>query len=285
MKPMLACSKIPKLSTLRYPKIASPKLDGIRCLIVDGVCMSRHMKPLPNLHIQRMLGSELNGCDGELMLRVGDFNSVQSGIMSIHGEPNFEYRVFDYWDHKGGFLDRFDKAMEVVEAAKNPDVSTVGQYTCASPEEVTHYWDHWVDEGYEGAILRDPRSEYKHGRSTLKQEWMLKLKTFNDDEGQVVGFEELMHNGNPAEIGELGQTTRSHSQDGKYGGDTLGALVVAWKGHIIKIGTGIGMDQALRKKIWMNRGDYLNRKVTFKYQELSKYGVPRFPTWKGFRDE
>ena len=94
-KPMLACSKIPHLELIAYPVLASPKLDGIRCLAGNGVAFSRSMKRIPNDYVQQVFRElELHGLDGELMLD-GDFNNVQSGIMSVHGRPKFYFNVFD----------------------------------------------------------------------------------------------------------------------------------------------------------------------------------------------
>ena len=48
----------------------SPKLDGIRAIIRDGVVMSRSLKPIPNKHVQRILGNSpgIEGYDGELIV-------------------------------------------------------------------------------------------------------------------------------------------------------------------------------------------------------------------------
>ena len=65
--------------------------------------------------------------------------------------------------------------------------------------------------------------------------------------------------------------------------ETLGALVVKWRDVEFKIGSGYTDVQ--RQDIWENRDKLLGKLVTFQYQELSKYQVPRFPTWKCFREE
>ena len=66
------------------------------------------------------------------------------------------------------------------------------------------------------------------------------------------------------------------------GKDTLGALILATEYGEVTVGTGF--DDATRAKIWRNQSYYLNKTVTYKYQELSKYNQPRFPVFKGFRD-
>ena len=63
-KPMLAATlKSPE--ALKFPVVASPKLDGVRAIIIDGVVMSRNLKPIPNVFVQKIFGHrEFNGFDG-----------------------------------------------------------------------------------------------------------------------------------------------------------------------------------------------------------------------------
>ena len=97
-EPMLAKTAV--LSKIKYPVLASPKLDGIRCLIVKCAAVSRKFKPIPN-HYTRSLFSRasLDGFDGELI--VGNpgapdcYNVTDSGVMTREGEPDVRYYVFD----------------------------------------------------------------------------------------------------------------------------------------------------------------------------------------------
>jgi len=50
MRAMLAAKAT--LESVKYPVYVSPKLDGIRCLVENGVCYSRKWKPLPNKQLQ-----------------------------------------------------------------------------------------------------------------------------------------------------------------------------------------------------------------------------------------
>jgi DNA ligase-1 len=282
---MLASSKIPALSELKYPVVASPKLDGIRCLIIDGEAVSRNLKPIPNQYVRECLAKlDLDGLDGELMLKEGDFNNVQSAFMSSSGKPDFYFNVFDcYTDSHLPFLSREKQAAEIVERCGSDRVRLVPQLVIESEDELQEHYSRWLAQGYEGAIVRQPASPYKFGRSTPKQQWMSKLKVFNDDEALVIGMDELMHNHNEAELDNLGYQKRSHALAGQEGGDMMGALVVSWQGKQFKIGTGFDHEQ--RRRMWRNKEEYIGKQVTFKYQELSKYGIPRFPVFKGVRIE
>jgi DNA ligase-1 len=102
MKPLLAHT-IEDTSKIKYPVYVSVKLDGIRCLIIDGVAVSRSLKPIKNKYIQSCIGKpQYNGLDGEIVvggiLAEDCYRVTNSGVMSSDGEPDFTYHVFDRWD-------------------------------------------------------------------------------------------------------------------------------------------------------------------------------------------
>ena len=275
IKPLKPHSKIPDLDSLTYPVLASPKLDGIRCVIVDGKALSYNQKPIPNKFIRETL-EELCGhlcLDGELMVD-GDFNEVQSVIMSKyhHNQDKFFFNVFDnYSQPDKAFTQRFYDSCIQVKSIDSRHVRIVDHMIVHDSNELVNYWENQLKLGYEGAIVRNPNGRYKFGRSTIKEGLAFKLKKFNDDEAVIVGIEELMHN----------MDTSSHKVENLYGGDTLGSLVVMWGAKEFKIGSGF--DHAERKRLWDQRHELIGKTVTFKYQELSTYGVPRFPVYKGIR--
>jgi len=285
IKPMLAYSKTPDLAEIKYPVYASPKLDGIRCVIMDGKAYSRSMKLIPNKHIQSVLSNyNLDNLDGELMVD-GDFNDVQSSVMSYNTKPKFTYNVFDFVDFGTKFEDRIAKFQAKVQEARllGEHVQEVQQVLIDTPEQLAIFWDQCIKLGYEGAMVRDPKGPYKKGRSTLNQGWLLKLKKWSDDEATIIGFEEELHNTNEAETNILGYQERSHKKDGMVGKGTLGSLIVIWRNKQFKIGSGFTRED--RQNIWDNQEHFFKKKVTFKYQNVTRDGIPRFPIFKGIRYE
>ncbi len=280
MKPMLAAT-LEKLEDAKLPMYVSPKLDGIRCLILGSKAVSRTLKPIPNRFIQEKLKDLPDGLDGELMVK-GDFNTIQSAVMSEDGEPEFYYVLFDVATH-GNYLERYQVLHDTVVEQNNPYLKVVSTMVVDDLEELFRIEAGYVKAGYEGIMLRSIDSYYKLGRSTLKQGWLLKFKRFIDDEALVIDFEEKMTNTNEPEQDNLGHQVRSSKLEGLVPAGTLGAIVVRWKGHIFKIGTGFTANKA--KEIWDNQEKFLHMPVTFKYQELSEYGIPRFPVFKGFRND
>src|SRR5216684_92514 len=76
-KPMLALSKLPDFTKLRFPLLVSPKLDGVRATVQGGRLRSRSLKEIPNKNVQDLFRNLPEGTDGEL----------------IHGQPwNDPYR-------------------------------------------------------------------------------------------------------------------------------------------------------------------------------------------------
>jgi len=274
-KAMLAASKTPELDTLSYPLLASPKLDGIRCIVADGIPFSRNMKRIPNKHVQQtIMALQQHGLDGELMI-AGSFEDVASGIMSADGAPNFYLNVFDnfYLDHLG-YWDRYLKTSEMVQELNSPLIKMVKHELIGSAKELQAFWDQCVAEGYEGAMVRSLDGPYKRGRSTLKQGYLVKLKGWLDDEAEIIDFEELYNNEDAG---------NSKKKENLVPADTLGALVVKWRGLTFRVGSGFSM--AMRTKIWQSKAAYVGKSITFKYQEKTKYGVPRFPIFKTVRED
>jgi len=281
VKPMLSSKHDDK--SVAFPVIVSPKLDGVRCLIMDGTAYSRELKKIPNRFIQAVASTMLHNLDGELMLVDGDFNSVQSAVMSVEGRPDFLFWAFD--------LLLCDRSVPYVERVGLLHGLT-GKYRRLriTPTALVHNHAQlyaqmaaYERSGYEGLMYRQPHSPYKYGRSTPSEGFLVKMKTFHDSEGTLVEFTEKMHNTNTAEKDNLGNTKRSSKKEGMVPADTAGAAIIAWEGHTFKVGFGPGINDKLKKEWWDNRKSLEGSLVTFRYQELSKYGIPRFGKLLGFR--
>jgi DNA ligase-1 len=202
--------------------------------------------------------------------------------MSVQGRPTFSYHVFDNFSLEGTFAER----VACLPAYTQPGgpITIVPQVWVDSPATLLGLEQHWLEQGYEGVILRDPQGKYKHGRSTLKEAGLLKLKRFTDGEAEVIGFEELMHNENAAKTDALGHTERSTSKAGLRPAGTLGALLVRDLATGVEFSIGTGLSASDRDTIWADRGALLGRLVKYKAFNIGAYDAPRFPVFLGFRD-
>lgn len=289
MKPMLAAAT--DGTNLRYPLILSPKLDGVRALVINGIVMSRSLKPIPNPHVQRLFGRrEFEGFDGELI--VGEPNSpdvyrrTTSGVMRLDGQPDVKFHVFDRFTYSGGFIVRLATFRDYVyKVVLSGLVRVVDQIVVNDEEELLKYETAYLADGYEGVMLRDPNGAYKHGRSTLNEGGMMKLKRFEDSEALVLGMQELMSNTNEAVTNALGHKERSTKKEGMVGANKLGALHVKDMRSGVTFDIGTGFDEAMRNYLWVERDRVMGSIVKYKYQPTGIKDKPRFPVFLGFRDE
>jgi len=285
-RPMLA-DTIVDLETLQFPIVCSPKLDGIRCLKINGKALTRKFKPIPNNYIRTIIEKNYpDGIDGEIMIEGCSFNEIQSAVMREAGEPKFTFNAFDLVTYE--LTEPFNERLENLRAlGPLPKLVIVPQFVVESLDQLKKLEQTYLAKGYEGVMIRDPSGPYKCGRSTLNEGYLLKLKRFNDSEARVIGFVELQHNINAKEINELGLSKRSTKKEGKVGADTLGKFLVRdIKTDIeFEVGTGEGLTQELRKKIWDNRNEYYGKIIKYKYQACGVKDKPRFPVWLGFRSE
>lgn len=286
-EPLLAAKK-PVFEKIKFPVIATPKIDGIRCVREDDKALSRSFKPIPNKFVRNVLENILpRGFDGELV--AGDtFCEVSSAIMSHEGEPDFRYKIFDYVRDSldKPYVERLKDMKEFFDA--NPELLTVcipmyGEVV-NSLEELQEVIDRHLSEGHEGTMIRMPNSPYKCGRSSLKEGYLVAIKHFEDAEATVIGFKEAMHNANEAEEDAFGRTERSSKKENMVAKGTLGALLCKTpEGIEFKIGTGKGLTQELRQEIWDNQDKYLGQLVKYRFQPHGVKDKPRVGSWLGFR--
>jgi DNA ligase-1 len=286
---MLA-GKCTDVTKLKFPVLASLKLDGVRCLVIGGKLMSRTLKLIPNNKVQELLAGLPEGLDGELIL--GDptaSDAYRKTVSAVMGDGNditgLRYWVFDNFEIKGGFSDRLSFVRNY--SYKNTAVKPLPHVHCDCVEDLNAFEEKAVDGGHEGAMVRSLDGPYKQGRSTEKEGFLLKIKRFEDAEARIIGFEERTHNGNEAKKNAVGRTERSTSMEGLTGRGDLGALIVrgingTYKGVEFKIGTGY--DDKERLDIWAKRGMMMGMIIKYQYFPLGSKDKPRFPTWLGTRD-
>jgi DNA ligase-1 len=253
------------LDKIKYPVFAQPKLDGIRCLVKGDQVISRTGKSIPNDHIRAVLSAERfeNWVDGELLIPGGDFNEVQSAVMSRDGKPNFQFVIYDVAVDNTFFLDR----LEILNKINvNDNISVIKSTRLWDHSQLMQYKKECMYHKFEGVMLRNPNSFYKHGRATNTQGELLKIKDFLDAEATIVDIiERFDKNKNPC--------------------DTAGALVLDWNGVRFKAGFGKGTTDLVKDLMWSNKSVWIGSQCTFTYQELSAKGVPRFPKFLRLRDE
>jgi DNA ligase-1 len=163
------------------------------------------------------------------------------------------YLVFDAPSHPGAFEDRLDAVKQLVKGA--PYAKAIRHYRCKGEGHMVNELEVIESRGGEGLMLRAPESEYEGRRSRT----LLKVKTFHDSEARIVSY----YPGKGKHKGVIGG----------FHVETLGdpALGIR-KGVKFKLGTGL--TDAERK-----HPPRVGSVITFRYQELSDSGTPRFASF------
>ena len=285
-KPMLA-AKCGDHVALPFPMLATPKLDGIRCLKVGGKALTRSFKPVSNRFVREWIEANLpDGVDGELVLRGGTFSQTTSAIGARDGEPDFVFHVFDFVND-GLDVPYACRMRELVRLPEWDRVVKVLPVEIRDAAELEAFEEKCLSEGYEGVMVRTPDSPYKCGRSTEREAWLLKIKRFEDAEAVVVETYEGMTNQNEAGVDAFGRTKRSMAQAGMVGRGELGGFVVrhAQSGVQFRLGYNHVLGGVDRVSLWSRRESLVGRLVKFKHQPSGAKDAPRFPKFVGFRED
>jgi DNA ligase-1 len=136
---------------------------------------------------------------------------------------------------------------ELFRTRKLPFARYLYQSRCEGLDDLRRELAHVESLGGEGLMLRQPGSCYEAGRSSS----LLKVKTFHDAEGYVVDH---------------------LPGKGRHTG-RLGAVVVELpNGLTFSVGTGFSDAQRQNPPA-------VGSLITYRYQELTDRGVPRFPSF------
>lgn len=191
---MLAVS-VADAGPLRFPLLASPKIDGMRVSITDRGPVTRSGALLPNDRFRAYLDrDELRGLDGELTF--GDpvaADVVQRSIgagMSRKGpapERGLSFWAFDSFAHpERPFTERYRESSRAVKRAGLPLVHIVPQTRVRSVEEMNEVETRFLGLGFEGAVLRRPDARYYFGRIKPHTQALLKVKRREVMTGEIV---------------------------------------------------------------------------------------------------
>ena len=289
-RPMLA-GKVSDVNALKYPVLASQKLDGVRATVQGGKLMSRSLKPIPNRYVQEMFAWLPEGIDGELIL--GDptakdaYRQTVSVVMS-DDKPADDIRlhVFDMFG-AAGFQSRLEGALFV---ARNPcpgqgDVEAVPHTLIHCAEELLALEALWLAEGHEGVMVRSLDGPYKQGRSSEREGYLLKLKQFVDSDAEVLNAFELEHNENEAKTNALGRTERSTAKAGKVLSGLMGGLNVRDCVTGVEFAIGTGFDANDRKTLWEQRDTLPGKILKYKHFPSGSKDKPRHPVFLAWRSK
>jgi len=271
--PMLAQKYKERAKHIVWPAFIQPKLNGVRCLVERKAgkitFWSRKSKQYKNFNLymeQEFLSFMRDGdiLDGE-MYNHGDmtFQELMS-LIKDEKHPELDklkkyvkFHCYDAPDTKLGFKDRYFEYRNEIPNGLNY-LRLVFTVAVKNEKEVAKYHAQFMEEGYEGSIIRSGGNEPYNFQYRDNQ--LQKNKDFMDDEFEIVGCDE---------------------GTGKDEGKAI---------FVCRIKTGLefsvrckGVD-AVRQEQWTNRKKYMGLELTVRYQCLSDDGIPIFPVGIIVRD-
>lgn len=296
-KPMLASVYADTVTQPAF-SFVSEKLDGVRCIFIDGVAYSRRLIPFPNIFLQKAAQDYplLDRMDCEIIVgNKYDKDVLQKSVGFSMGfctskevDYNFTIYVFDIVNGDK-FSQRVERLKELFSNKQHglPLFAEYVEHLIVSPAELAEtstecYAEDIVNNGGEGVMINDGDALYHYGRNTTKYSPPLqKLKKFKDLDATVIGFEQLFSNRNQPRSDNLGYTLRSTMKSGMEPMNMLGSIRVEAYGSEFSVGSGWTNEE--RKKLWNDRENLVGRVAKVKYFTLGKNGTPRFPTFIGWR--
>lgn len=274
-----------------YNLWASPKLDGFRCIIHQGQAVSRNLKPIPNEFVQAKLKGLPEGTDGELVCGSptgeGVFNRTSSGVTARDGEPNFMFWVFDNWAYNtADWRTRYAATSKALNELKSTHVCMVPHATVPAMRDLLSLERMFLDEGYEGMMVRRGDLPYKFGRSTPRSGHLWKLKRFRDGEVLITDVYEGVTNTNVPTRAPDGSIERSTMKAGLLPNGQVGTIIGKdlQTGETITMSAG-RMTHTERRRYFLDKNAILGKIAKYKAFDYGAVDAPRFCTFQGFRTE
>lgn len=265
--PMLAHTWAKKKHLVEFPVLVQPKFDGTRMLYNSAIGhWSRQGKPyIPEVVAHIDFDTQGLTLDGELILPNGySFQDTVRAIKKFRPDvsPKLIYRVYDIVDEKITTVTRMGMLRDFVAdvVADDPNTPIVGTptYAVRSEEALQVVHQQFLGEGYEGTMIRTVHGAYTPGQRSPS---LLKLKDFDDDEFEIVGFTDGV---------------------GKDAGTIIFECTTPIGATFMARPMGTVEERARMFEIGES---YIGRKLTVRFQGRSDTGVPRFPIGVAVREE
>ncbi|OUT12565.1 DNA ligase [Campylobacter concisus] len=244
--------------------LASEKLDGVRAYWDGENLLSRQGKKL-NAPLSFTKNFPKFALDGELYAKELKFEEIQATVMDKLPDEKawqrLKFHIFDVPEASGGLLNRLEILAKFLKNEPNHNLIIIKQIKMRDNAQFLKFTEDIVAKGGEGAVVREPNVPYERKRSKNA----LKFKKFKDAECEVVSI---------------------NKGSGKYA-NLIGSLTCkaiggkdseAKAGTIFKIGSGLSDEQRTNPP-------KIGSIITYKFQNLTSYGKPRFPIFLRVRED
>lgn len=272
MKPMLAPSKPWKEGKTKYPQLIEIKFDGNRTTAqFDGTTLkllSRSGKEhttLNHIHdaILNSLFHKVNDgkpyvLDGEIYLHGLLLEEINEAVKKTNDNTQkLEFWLYDIPSLQFNQVMRKAAIEQIVSYGISSFIKFSQHKVVNNDKEVIEAHNAYVEDGYEGAVLKDPKGTYQPGQ---RSSYWQKVKMFDDSEFKIVGH-----------------------KLGLRGAQDLMFICEADNKEIFDV-TMNGTVES-KEKILAEIDSTVGKMLTVKYFGLSKYGIPNIAKGKCIRND
>lgn len=263
--------EVKRLEKWNPPYIVQPKYDGVRCRAL------KHFTPenkktwllisstedliisVPHIVLaleQLNVPPEMTELDGELYRHGWSFEqiySVTSRTANMH--PEYEKVNYHIFDEVRDITQQAQRLVNISQLKMELPLVRAPHVICWTLEDVMNAYQIFIDEGFEGMVVRHFEAPYLRRRSI----YAMKFKPKKKDVYKIIGWkEEIDKYGNPK--------------------NRLGALVCEKDGQTFSVGSGFNVYD--REELWKIREYLPDMFVEVEYQHTTPgRGVPRFPVY------
>lgn len=256
---------------------AQPKIDGNRQIFEKavnqpGVFFSRTGKITTSLE---KLSNELTDIfgpgpyviDGE----VENGTLEETGFIRRRSEQANDaiytiFGIYDYeqWETKK-HTEKYSTTMNIMDSwtirqrfVESKNIRMIESYEIKATSEddfhkkIQHYMNRFIEQGYEGVVIKTLDHVYQPSAGTRRSKDWIKIKPEEDADGVIVSIDE-------GEGDDRG---------------LAGVFKIRWMTNIFPVSSG-KIKRDMRKYMFEHPELYIGKTLEFKYQQLSKYGVPR----------
>lgn len=278
--PMLAHKYEPytnkkKKTDIIFPCFVQPKLDGLRCIVYkqnDKILfqsrtgsyfetmehLEEDLKQIFKLYPYIVLDGELYTFDMPFEELAGLIKKKKITNSDKEKLSIINYNIYDIINVDDFFNVRLDNLKNIFKNFKYKNLFLVETLVCEDINNFKKIFVKFVEDGYEGIILRNILGKYK---CNYRSNDLQKYKEFNEDEYEIVNYKEA---------------------EGRDKGTVIWVCKTKDNKEFSVRPRGT---QEQRKEWFKDGGKYIGKILTVIYQELSETNTPRFPVGKAIRDD
>ena len=256
------------------PCYGQPKLNGVRALNIQAPVYETPHFSSRNAKIYETLNHLINPndityralkefqLDGEIYKHGWTFQRIIRAVKEFKDyTPQLDYWLYDLATFEEDQKQDYHKRLEyITDICRNTNLQfkLTPTVIIKTHDEIKYWHDRWVQNGFEGIILRTMKGKYIH---QYRSSTLLKYKEFKDDEFIIIDAKEGtgLEEGCVVWICEIEDGSEEFSVRPK--------------------GT-----RELRREWFDDQKKYIGEKLTVRYQERSEDNVPIFPVGISVRD-